>query len=103
MEAIKKGSIEALIVPLRDRLGNVVNLTSVSNLKFSTTLKDDDTAVQTDAGVALDGDNPMYALCEIDTTLAAYVEDEEYKLYIKYTDGTEAPVLGPVFFRVVSD
>jgi hypothetical protein len=90
-------------VPLRDRLNNIENLTDLSNLKFDTKDKEAATPVQSNVNIATDVDNPMWALCEIDTTLAGYVVDTEYALYVKYTNGSEAPILGPVFFRVVSD
>jgi hypothetical protein len=103
MEVLKKGSVESLIVPLRDRLNNVSNLSTVTNLLFDTKKKSDDTACETGQLVVLDADNPMWAICEIDTTLPAYVAAEEYKLYVKYTVGSEAPILGPLFFRVEDD
>lgn len=103
MESIKKGSVEALLVPLRDRLGNVDDLSTLTNLRFDTKKKEDDTAVQSDVAVVIDPAYPMTALCEITTTNALYVVDKEYCLYLKFTNGTESPVLGPVFFRVVGD
>lgn len=103
MEVLKKGSVEALLVPVRDRLNNVSNLNTVSNLQFDTKKKSDNSAVQTGAATTIDSDYPMTAICEIDTTLAGYVGGEEYKLYLKYTTGTESPILGPVFFRVEDD
>jgi hypothetical protein len=45
----------------------------------------------------------MTAICEIETTLAAYAAGEEYKLSLKYTAGSEGAVLGPTFFRVEDD
>lgn len=106
MEVLKKGSIEALLIPLRDRLNNVTTLATVSNLMFDTKKKTDNSAVQSNALVTVDSDYPMTAICEIDTTLAGYdvtPDDAEFKLYIKYTVGTEAPLLGPIYFRVEDD
>jgi hypothetical protein len=103
MEVLKKGSVESLLVPLRDRLNNVSNLATVSNLLFSTNKKSDDSACETDVPVVVDVDYPMTAICEIDTTVAAYDPGEEYKLYVKYTVGSEAPILGPLYFRVEDD
>ena len=40
----------------------------------------------------------MTVICEIDTTLVGYdvsIDDAEFKLYLKYTAGTESPILGP--------
>jgi hypothetical protein len=84
-------------------LNNILSLNSVSNLKFDTKKKSDGTAVQTDKLIAVDNDYPMTAICEIDTTLAGYTGGAEYKLYVKYTTGTESPILGPIFFRVEDD
>lgn len=104
MEVLNKGTIEPIVVVLRDRLGNVVDLsTDVTNVLYSTHEKVAKTAVQTDQPATFDGDYPMYALCEIDTTLAGYVVGEEYLLYLKYTAGSETPRIGPVPFRVEAD
>ncbi len=103
MEVIKKQSIESIIVPVRDRLQNLESLAEVSNLRFYVRKKSDDSAVQSDTVPALDDDEPFWCICPIDTTLEAFVPDEEYKLYIKYGIGAESPILGPIFFRVVSD
>lgn len=106
MEVLKKGTIEPLMIPLRDRLNNVTSLLTVSNLFFDTKKKADNSAVQTNALITVDSDYPMIAICEIDTTLAGYdvtPDDAEFKLYIKYTTGTEAPLLGPIYFRVEDD
>jgi len=108
MEVLKKGTVESLLVPLRDRLGNIDSLADVTNLKFDTKKKDDDTACETNKTAVFDVDHPMTAICEIDTSLAAYVieqddDHEEFKLYLKYTAGSENPILGPVFFRVEND
>jgi len=103
MEVLKKGTIESLLVPLRDRLGNIVNLASVTNLKFDTKKKSDNTAVQTDSTATFDVDFPMTVICEINTTLSGYIAGEEFKLYLKYTAGSENPILGPLFFRVEDD
>jgi hypothetical protein len=103
MEVLKKGSIESLLVPLRDRLGNVTSLASVTNLKFDVKKKLDNSAIETNKNATMDVDVPMSAICEIDTTLSGYAISEEYKLYLKYTAGSESPILGPVFFRVEDD
>lgn len=103
MEALKKGSVESLVVALRDRLDNVVDLNTVGSLRFDTRAKDDNVAVQSNVNCAVDSDYPMSAICSIDTTLSGYTAGEEFKLYIKYTSGSEAPVLGPLFFRVEDD
>ena len=103
MEVLTKGSIESLIVALGDRLGNITDLNAVSDLKFDTKKKLDNTAIETNKTIAVDSDYPMTAICEIDTTLSGYVVGEEIKLYIKYTAGSESPILGPRFFRVEND
>lgn len=104
MEVLNKGSVEAIIVALRDRLANVDNLSvDVTSFVFSTHEKVNQTAVQTNVPVTFDADYPMYALCEINTALAGYVAGEEYLLYLKYTAGSESPRLGPVPFRVEDD
>lgn len=103
MEVIKKGSIEPLLVALGDRLNNVTTLTAVASLVFDTKKKSDNTAIQSNSLAVVDADYPMTAICQIDTTQVGYDPYEEYKLYIKYTVGTESPILGPIFFRVEDD
>jgi hypothetical protein len=103
MEVIKKGSIESLLVPLRDRLGNIQSLGDVTSLKFDTKAKADDADVEIDKIATFDVDLPMTAICPIDSTLAGYDAGQEYKLYLKYTAGSESPVLGPIKFRVEDD
>lgn len=103
MEVIKKGSVESLLVVLRDRLANVNDLADVTNLRFDTVKKSDGSSAQTNVAVVLDVDHPMTAICQIDTTLPAYVAGSAYKLYIKYAAGTEFPILGPLEFRVEDD
>lgn len=100
MEVFVKGSIESLLVATRDRLGNIVTLDDVTTLTFDTKPKGGGTAIQTNVPVVLDTDDPMVAICEIDTTESGYTAGEEYWLYLKYTAGSEAPILGPVKFRV---
>lgn len=103
MEVIKKGSVESLGVALRDRLGNVLTLASVTSLTFDVRAKSDNSVIQSNVTPLLDADYPMMALCGIDTTLSGYVGGDEYKLYLKYTTGSESPILGPRFFRVEDD
>jgi len=108
METLKKGTVQSLLVALRDRLGNVDTLASVTNLKFDTKKKSTGAACETNKTATFDADYPMTAICEIDTTLAAYSVDidddhEDFALYLKYTAGSENPILGPEFFRVESD
>jgi hypothetical protein len=103
MEVLDKGTVEALIVALRDRLDNVTDLSTVSNRFFDVRRKEDDSPVQTNVAWTIDADFPMSAICEIDTTLPAYVAGDTYKLYLKYTSGSESPVKGPLYFRVEDD
>jgi hypothetical protein len=103
VEVFAKGTVESLLIPLRDRLNNLQDLSAVGTLRFDTKKKSDDSAIQTNVLVGTDSDYPMTAICEIDTTLAGYVGGEEYKLYLRYTSGTESPRLGPVYFRVEDD
>lgn len=103
MEVIKKGSVESLLVPVRDRLGNITTLSGVTNLRFDTKKKSDNAACESNKLALLDPDYPMTAICEVDTSLVAYTSGEEFKLYLKYTAGSEAPILGPIFFRVEDD
>lgn len=103
MEVITKGSVEPLMVALRDRLNNVDDLTVVSGKLYSVKKKSDDSAVQTNQTWVVDPDFPMYALCMIDTTLAAYTPGDTYKLYVKWDESGSQVVKGPLYFNVESD
>src|SRR5262245_56275049 len=46
MEVFKKGSIEALLVPMRDRLGNISDLSAVAGAFYDVRKKSDNTLVQ---------------------------------------------------------
>jgi hypothetical protein len=103
MEVIKKGSIEPLMVALRDRLENISNLGSVTDPKFDVRRKRDNAVCQSDVVWTYDPDFPMTAVCLIDTTQANYTAGDEFKLYLKYVAGSESAVKGPLFFRVEDD
>jgi len=103
MEVLKKGTIEPLLIALRDRLGNIDDLTLVSGPLFDVKAKSNNAAVQTNSPWTVDAGEPMTAICLIDTTLVGYVPGDEYKLYLKYTAGSESPVKGPIEFRVEDD
>lgn len=103
MEVVKKGSVEPLLVAMRDRLSNINSLAAVTNLRFYVRDKADNSLTQPDTTVLLDGDYPMTAICQIDTTLVGYIANHTYKLYIKFDDGSSSPVLGPEEFRVEDD
>ena len=103
MEVLKKGTVEPLLLALRDRLENIASLASVADLRFSVSDKEDDSEVQPDTTVTVDVDFPMTAICQVDTTLVGYVANHEYKLYLKFTEGTSAVKKGPFYFRVEDD
>jgi hypothetical protein len=101
MDTIVKGSVESLLVALRDRLNNLTDASTLSSPLFYVHDEETDAAVQPDTPWTVDPDFPMTAICEVDTTLVAYVKGKTYNLYLKYTTGSEHPVLGPEPFRVV--
>lgn len=103
MEVFKKGTIEPLLVALRDRLENVSDLSTVGGKFFYVNKKSDDSAVLPDTAYSSDPEFPMQAICMIDTTDADFVGGETYKLYLKYINGSEQPILGPIYFRVEDD
>lgn len=97
MEVIKKGSVEPLLVSLRDRLENILTLATVTGLVFDVKSKDEATTVQSNVATTF---KDMTVICLITTTLAGYVAGSEYNLYLKFSAGSESPVLGPVKFRI---
>jgi hypothetical protein len=103
MEVITKGSVEPLMVALRDRLNNVDDLDIVDGKLYDVKRKSDDEDVQMNQVWVVDPDYPMYALCVIDSTLSDYTPGDEYKLYVKWTEGGAQVVKGPLYFRVEAD
>lgn len=103
MEVLTKGTVEALLVAVRDRLDNIEDLGPITNKFFDVRRKTDNAVVQSNVSWTVDPDWPMTAICEIDTSLVGYVPGDEYKLYLKYTSGSENPVKGPLEFRVEAD
>lgn len=100
MEVIVKGSVQSLLVALRDRLGNLTSLDDATSVTFDVQPKGGGTAIESNVPVTFDADDPMVAICEVDTTDSGYTAGEEYWMYLKYTTGSESPILGPVKFRV---
>ncbi len=103
MEVITKGSVEPLMVALRDRLNNITDLDDVTGKLYDVKRKSDDLAVQTNQVWVVDPDFPMYAVCVVDSTLSNYAPGDEYKLYVKWTEGGSQVVKGPLYFRVEGD
>jgi len=103
MEVLKKGTVESLLIAMRDRLEVLTDLDNVTSRLFDVKLKDDDSAVQTNIAWSRHASKPMTGIFPIDTTLAAYVIGKEYKLYVKFTSGLDIVVKGPIFFRVEDD
>ena len=103
MEVLTKGTIEPLMVGLRDRLENISTLDDVTGKLFDVKKKSDDSDVQIGGVWFIDVDHPMIALCNIDTTLSAYTPGDEYKLYVMWDSGSEQVRKGPFFFRVEND
>lgn len=102
-EVLQKGTIEPLLIALRDRLGNLTDLSTVSSPFFDVKRQSDNTVIQSNQVWTVDPDYPMTAICLIDTSLAAYTAGETYKLYLKYAAGSESPLKGPIIFRVEDD
>ena len=103
MEVLKKGTTEALLIYMRDRLGNLTDLNTVTGNTFEVRKKIDNSLIQPATAWTVDPDWPMTAICVIDTNISGYVAGDEYKLYIRYTAGSESPLRGPIEFRVEDD
>jgi len=95
MESITVGSKEDLIVDVTDTMGNYADL-SVLTPKYD---------VKDKAGVMkMNNQNPiaigMRLQCLIDTTAGGNWTPGHYFLYVRFTAAPEAPVLGPLEFKV---
>jgi hypothetical protein len=100
---LKKGTIEPLIVDMRDRLETITDMSTVTNLRFDVT----DMAGNAEVTNGIPSTDGMRVVCLIDTTGAGWVAPdqtgEEYRLYIRFTDGSAAPLLLVGKFRVEND
>lgn len=99
MEVLKLGTVEPLLIGLRDRLENLSDLSLVP-MRFDVRRKSDDQLISNDL---VPGASDMTAICLIDTNIAGYSAGNTYKLYLKFDSGSEHPKLGPIFFRVEDD
>jgi len=95
---INKGSIEPIIVNMRDRLENILDMAAVTNLRFD--IKDKADNVEVLNGIPTTAG--MKVICVIDTTGVGWITDE-YRLYLKFTDGSTNPELLVGKFRVEDD
>lgn len=92
MERLTKGTIEFLVIPITDTLGN---LTSIASATFDIVTGDDDqTPVVTAQAAVVDG---MTILTLINTT---NMVEGPYDLFVKFPASPETPRLGPFRFRV---
>lgn len=103
MEVLTKGTIEPLMVAIRDRLNNISSLALVDGKLFDVDKKSDDSSVVVNGVWFVDADYPMYAICMIDTTISGFTPGDEYKLYVKWNSGSEQVKKGPLYFRVEDD
>jgi len=102
MDILKKNTVEPFIVDLRDRLQNIVDMATVTNLRFDVKhwVAEVDTTKIANGVPSTDG---MKVICPIDTSTGGGWISDEYRLYIKFTDGTMSPILFAGKFRVEDD
>ena len=92
---IAKGSKETIRVRVTDA-SEVVSDLSGSGPTF--TVKDDaDVNKVTDAAATASG---MIISCLLDTTVGGVWDEGEYRLFVKYTVGSEVIVKGPHYFTI---
>lgn len=89
------GTKEEILIKIGDRLDLVTALGPL-NPTFSV-YAPDDTPKQTDIPATVEG---MTAKCLVDTTVGGNWPSDEYRLYLKLTPSPQAPLLGPVGFKV---
>ena len=94
---LNKGTIEHLIVDVRDRLKNLTSLTG-TNAAFDIRLEGSDTWLVTASPATVAG---MSAYCLVDTTPSGFV-DGVYELFLYFNNLPEVPRLGPFEFEVNS-
>lgn len=95
---IVSGSKEYMLVTVGDRLEDVIDLGPLSPT-FSV-YDPTDTLKQTNVAAEVDTDDKLVAKCLIDTTSGGNWASNMYRLYLKLSASPEAPILGPVPFKV---
>lgn len=95
MESVTIGSKEELIVDVKDL---IENYTDLSALAPRYDVKDKAGNVKMNNQVPIV--NLMRLRCLIDTTLGGNWVAGRYDLYVRFTAAPEAPVLGPLEFKV---
>jgi len=103
LEVLKKGTVEPILIHLRDRLEGIDDLsTDVTNPRFDVVDSADVVKISNGVPTFIIG-HPMIAVCLIDTTTGGGWPNDEYRLYFKYSDGSSNPVLYAGKFRVEDD
>jgi hypothetical protein len=92
MERLTKGTIEFLVIPVTDTMGN---LTSIGSATYDIYTGDDLATAVLEGGIAVV--NGMKILPLIDTT---NMDEGPYDLYVSFQALPEIPRLGPFRFKV---
>lgn len=93
MEVLAKGTIEHLVIPVTDTLGN---LTVIPSATYDI-LTDDDDETEILMGASAIVFDSMTLLTLVDTT---DLDEGVYKLFVQFPAIPETPRLGPHRFRV---
>ena len=93
---ITKGSKENIRVTLTDRSGTITDLTS-SGPTFDV-LDENDVAKVTAASATASG---LVITANLDTTVGGVWDEGEYRLFVKFSVGSEVVRKGPFFFTIV--
>ena len=88
---INQGSVEPVIIEVTDQLGTLTELPAGTLFDVKDT---DGNPEQNNLAVTVAG---MKAICLIDASALAI---DDYDLYLKFTSGSNLPILGPYRFRV---
>jgi hypothetical protein len=92
MERLTKGTIEFMVIPVTDTMGNLTEITAAT---YDIYTGDDDATAVLEGGVAVcDG---MKILPLINTTA---MDEGPYDLFVNFEALPEFPRLGPFRFRV---
>ena len=95
---LRSGTKEYLLVNVGDRIENVDDLSAL-NPTFSV-YDPNDTPMQVNVPANVIAGFLMVAQCLIDTTAGGGWPSNKYRLYLSLSASPEAPILGPVVFRV---
>lgn len=97
-QVLRSGTVEYILVHLGDHLEFVDDIAPL-NPSFEV-YDPDDLVMQALTPADVNAATPMTARCNVNTSTGGGWPSNRYRLYLHLTATPEAPILGPIIFRV---